>query len=464
MSVRGPMTAAAHPPVLDPGVRREEGGRLLVASSPGRLVRLTTAGSAALDRVLAGTPGPRDAGLARRLRERGLLHPVAGEPLAEVTFVIPVRDGGESLPALVGKLRRWGPVIVVDDGSADGSGGRAAAAGARLLSNTTGTRGPGAARNVGLAAATTEFVAFVDADCRCAEDWARPLAGLLAADPSLALAAPRVRGAAGPGLLAGYERARSPLDLGERPALVRPGGRVGYLPAAALVARRAALQQLDGFDPRLRFGEDVDLVWRALAAGWSARYAPEVAVEHLPRSRVAALVRQRFHYGGSAAALARRHRGAVAPLQVGRGAGLVLLGLLADGRRGAALAALAHVASAAARRRDTASAAPLALAAAQGLIVSGRHQSRALARDWLPLTLLSALASRRTRPYVALALALDAAEGARRDRRLLLPGRVGLRAIENAAYAAGLWHGALRERSAAALLPRARRSSGGWRS
>ena len=48
------------------------------------------------------------------------------------------------------------------------------------------------------------------------------------------------------------------------------------MPTAALVVRRAVLE--DGLDTALRYGEDVDLVWRLHDAGWRVRYDPAVVV------------------------------------------------------------------------------------------------------------------------------------------------------------------------------------------
>ena len=64
-----------------------------------------------------------------------------------------------------------------------------------------------------------------------------------------------------------------------RPGLVRPLSRIPYVPSAALVVRRAALPD-ELFDPALRGGEDVDLVWRLVQAGWDVRYEPAATVGH----------------------------------------------------------------------------------------------------------------------------------------------------------------------------------------
>ena len=148
-----------------------------------------------------------------------------------------------------------------------------------------------------------------------------------------------------------YGAARSPLDLGERPALVAPRMRVSYVPAAALVVRRCALGE--GFDEQLRYGEDVDLLWRLVELGWRVRYEPTVQVAHREPGTWGALLRRRFLYGTSAAPLARRHPGAVAPLLLELWPTLVVVALLARRPRYAAAAWAAGAALVVRRLRST---------------------------------------------------------------------------------------------------------------
>src|SRR3954468_8267905 len=84
-----------------------------------------------------------------------------------VTVVIPVYNGerflGEAIESALGETHQPVEVIVVDDGSTDGSAAVAESyPEARLLRAENG--GPGAARNVGVAAARGEAVANLDAD------------------------------------------------------------------------------------------------------------------------------------------------------------------------------------------------------------------------------------------------------------------------------------------------------------
>lgn len=443
---------------LDPTVRRSAGGRLLAGGTPPRLVRLSEQGARALDELLSAAPnGGGTAALARALSARGTIAPLppAPAPAIPLSTIVPVRNGGPELPRLVESLRPRGEVIVVDDRSSDGSPALAREAGATVI-ESAGAPGPAGARNTGLRAAATELVAFVDADCRAAVGWSDGLAAVLAADPRLAVVAPRVRGAAGSSRLARYERRRSPLDLGPAPGVVGPGQRIGYLPAAALVARRAALLELGGFDEELRFGEDVDLIWRLTKAGHLIRYVPQVEVEHQPRPTLSALLRQRRGYGSSAVALEARHPGAASPLRASPAAYLVWLAALGGGPLPGAVALALSSARAARRSPQPSSRRALAGIAVRGQGAATLQLASALSREWLPLSAAAALASRRGRRLAALALAVDlVSSGRNRGEPGLDPLTTSvLRLLDNAAYASGLWGAAIRSRAPGALLPR----------
>jgi hypothetical protein len=280
---------------------------------------------------------------------------------------------------------------------------------------------------------------------------------MVAADDGPALVAPRVRGASGPSSLARYEEAASPLDLGPHAALVGPDRRLSYLPAAALVGRRQALVEHDGFDESMRFGEDVDLVWRLLADGHRVRYAPTREVTHRPRPTATAFAHQRAGYGGSAPELARRHGDAAAPLRAGRHSVAIWGSAALLGTRALPVALAGSTALIARRGGDAKSRRALAEVALRGQADAAGHLARVLTREWLPLGLAAAAFSRRARNALLAAFLLDALPTVRVAGKAPadLPGAVALHALDRLAYAAGMWREMARSRDFRALRPAA---------
>lgn len=323
---------------LDPDTQ-VVGSDVLFGGSPPRLMRLSAAGARVFqDLRYRPVASPVSGALARRLTDTGLAHPrppATGHP-GDVTVIIPVRGRVAKLGRCLTALGSQYPVIVVDDGSADADGIAAAcrASGAQLLRRPV-NGGPAAARNDGLALAATPLVAFCDSDCAAGPDWITALAGHFA-DPMVGAVAPRVRPQAGQTVTGRYTAARAPADMGTREARVLPLTRVGFLPTAALLVRREAAAA--GFDPALRYGEDVDLIWRMTGAGWRVRYDPSAEVRHVEPERWAPVLTRRFWYGTSAAPLARRHPGKVPPLVLQAGPAAAVAAMVA-GRPVTALAA-----------------------------------------------------------------------------------------------------------------------------
>jgi mycofactocin system glycosyltransferase len=465
------MTAPIDPPpagrlpdgfrvVLDPRTRRRDGGAALLGGSPLRLLRLAPRARALLAGDELVVTDPTTAALAARLLDTGLAHPVlAPVDPAGTTVVVPVKDRTAELARLLAALRADlpdVPVLVVDDGSADPAAQAAvcAAHGARVIRHDT-ARGPSAARNAGLAAATTPAVAFLDSDCVPVPGWLGVLTAHLA-DPRLAVVAPRVVAlpADRRGWVSGYEDAVSALDMGAHPAPVAPLTGVSYVPSAALLVRRTALG--GGFDESMQVAEDVDLVWRLAAAGWRVRYEPAARVAHEHPARTADWLRRRAYYGTGAALLAERHGAAVAPVVMSPWSaaawGMVLLG----GRPGAVAAA--GVLAVATRRLADRLGDPPPVQLAAGLVVrgtwsAGRTLARSVTRHHWPLV-VPLLGVRRVRRLAAAAAVVDAVGAWWPHRR-----QVGLlrfaagRRLEDLAYGVGLWRGALRARDPRALLP-----------
>jgi hypothetical protein len=95
-----------------------------------------------------------------------------------------------------------------------------------------------------------------------------------------------------------------------------------------------------------------------------------------------------------------------------------------------------------------------ALLVARGMGASGRALARSVTRHHWPLALTAAVVSRRARRAVAGAALADAALGWWPVRDRVGPVRsTAARRLEDLAYGAGLWWGALRARDVRALLP-----------
>jgi hypothetical protein len=275
---------------------------------------------------------------------------------------------------------------------------------------------------------TTELVAFLDADVSASAGDRRRvwLAPLLAHfdDPRVGLVAPRVQGETG-----------SPLDLGVEPARVRAGSRVSYVPGAAIVVRVAALDSIGWFDERLRFGEDVDLVWRLDQAGWRCRYEPAASVWHQPRPTWRGRLAQHHGYGTSAAPLALRHPRALAPVRMNGWTASTWM-LLALGHPFAAVTlATASAAGLIGKLAGVPAGESFALAM-RGHLAAGEQLAMAIRRAWWPIVAAGALVSRRVRLVGVLAL---------------LAG--GRSTPTDLAYATGVWVGMLRTRTAAPITP-----------
>jgi len=459
---------------LDGDVRRSRDGHLMLGGSPARLLRLSRPAARVLRPGVFTVADAATAALARRLVDIGAAHPrPPAQPVGDVTIVIPVRDRARLLHQLLTALRSDPqtsrvPALVVDDGSLDGAAVASVARlhGATLLVHRH-NQGPAAARNTGLRHARTGYVAFCDSDVLPEPGWLGPLLAQFA-DPALALAAPRVVGMpqSQPRWLDRYEDVRSPLDMGGREAPVVPLSVLAYVPSAALVVRRAAVG--GGFAAELRIGEDVDLCLRLHRSGWRMRYVPSSRVGHCHRANLRSWLAQRASYGSGAAGLARRHPGQVPPLNAApwsvAACALVLRGRLIPLAAATALAAGATVRLVRLMPdADTPvrAGAVLTLAAVRG---TAEQLTRCATRHYWPVAVLAAVMSRRARHVLITGAVLEGLIDFRRSGSRLNPlVYLLIRRLDDLAYGAGLWCGAIRDRTAAPLIPRlTRRTRHAW--
>jgi glycosyltransferase involved in cell wall biosynthesis len=229
--------------------------------------------------------------------------------LPEISVIVPLYDKagtvGRAIRSVLAQTHRAFELIVVDDGSTDGSGAQAAAFDdPRLTVIAQANAGPGAARNRGVERSAGALLAFLDADDEWHADYLATAIDALAAHPQAVA------------FVAGY-------DAGAfgtvRPNRVRQLGRAGFcvlpidldgralkhhvdaLHSSCVVVRRAVFERLGGFYERDRclFGEDSYLWAQVLFAG---------PIVWEPRELVA------FHMEDSTLGRAARHRRKARPL------------------------------------------------------------------------------------------------------------------------------------------------------
>jgi GT2 family glycosyltransferase len=189
--------------------------------------------------------------------------PAAGLNSPCISFVIPVRSDEANLRRCLASIRRCGQpaaaaeIIVIDNGSIDGSAGAAREAGAVVMEAPS--LRVGELRNRAARAARSEVLAFVDADHEIDEGWIHA-----------ALETLRLPNVGGTGALCDppqpgtwVQRTYAALR-GHTPDRVP----VSWLGAGNLAVRRAVFEQVGGFDTTLESCEDVDLCQRIRAAGY----------------------------------------------------------------------------------------------------------------------------------------------------------------------------------------------------
>ncbi len=222
-------------------------------------------------------------------------------------------------------------VIVVDDGSRDGTAAIAHEYGFRLIS--TENRGLSSARNTGLAAATGEIVAYIDDDAWPDPHWLMYLAATFLSTDHAGVGGPNIPpGGDGPIAECVANAPGGPVHvlLSDREA--------EHIPGCNMAFRRAALDAIGGFDPQFRTaGDDVDICWRLQQQGWTIGFSPGAMVWHHRRNSIRTYWKQQQGYGKAEALLERKwpekYNAAGHVTWGGRVYGKVLASLLGRGGR-----------------------------------------------------------------------------------------------------------------------------------
>lgn len=201
-----------------------------------------------------------------------------------VTVVVPNYNYAEFLPkALESVIAQTYPkieILLVDDGSTDGSREVAAQFGRRLRIISANRGGVAAARNLGIKEAKGAFVAFLDSD----DVWDKnkiALQVVAALEPGVGMVYTGLQHIDCDGRPIGFgKRGSSGHDVLADMILMRGPG-VPASGSSALVSRQC-LELIGGFDEQLTTSADWDL-WRRIACRYEIRLLPEP------------LTRYRFH-------------------------------------------------------------------------------------------------------------------------------------------------------------------------
>lgn len=224
---------------------------------------------------------------------------VCDDDLPRASVVVPVLDAAEDIDRLLDSLEALDyprdrlDLVVVDNGSRDGTMERLARRSSIRLLRETRIKSSYAARNRGVEAATGEWIAFTDADCVATADWLRRL---------LAPGIPGNTGAVA-GEVLGLETARPVQRLTERYGIMRhavtmPHKALPGFSTANVAVRGDLLRALGGFREDVRFFADMELAWRMqIAAGARLLFRPEAVVRHRHRRTWRALWRHGRQHG-----------------------------------------------------------------------------------------------------------------------------------------------------------------------
>jgi glycosyltransferase involved in cell wall biosynthesis len=190
-----------------------------------------------------------------------------------VAIIVPVYNAAAYLAAALRSVLaqegcRITSVIVVDDGSTDSSAAIAAAHPAPVRLIRQAHCGAATARNRGLAAATEDYIGFLDADDLLPPRSVAARLEALHADPALDATL---------GLTAQFI---SPdLDPSAAARFAAPDRPMKGLHVGAMLFRRRIFERIGGFDTSLAHGDFIDWYLRAQAGGLLARQLDMVVLQ-----------------------------------------------------------------------------------------------------------------------------------------------------------------------------------------
>lgn len=226
-----------------------------------------------------------------------------------ISVVIPTYNAAKVLPHCLSSLehqtipRERLDIIVVDDGSTDGTLDVARGFGARVVCQEHSNQS--AARNKGAATALGEIVLFTDADCVPAADWVEAMVRPFD-DPKVFGVKGRYRTKQA-GILPRFIQQ----EYEEKYRRLAKSAVIDFVDSYSAGYRRQVLLDLDGFDPSFPAVEDIELSFRISGRGYRLVFAKDAFVYHRHRESYREYFRKKLWVASWWVAVYRRHPGKV---------------------------------------------------------------------------------------------------------------------------------------------------------
>lgn len=243
--------------------------------------------------------------------------PKASEDLPSVSIIVTTHNRQRSLDLLMESLlcleypRGLFEVIVVDDGSEPAATISDVELRCRLIHQKQ--RGPAAGRNAGIQAASNEFIAITDDDCRPRPSWLREMSAAYRANPH-ALVGGHTRNALTGNI---YATASQALIHYLYESLLKHSPANSFFTTSNSGGARSSFLKIEGFDESfpLPAAEDRDISDRWKRIG-PLVYVPDAVVDHYHQMTFSSFTRQHFRYGRGARLLHGRRSARAAPRSV----------------------------------------------------------------------------------------------------------------------------------------------------
>jgi len=224
-----------------------------------------------------------------------------------VSVVVPFLGGHQAAASLAATLEtleiRPGDELIVADNTVRGAFAEAVRSDRIDVVRSTGQHSSYRSRNVGASHARNAWFLFVDADCRPHPELIDRYFGKPIGERTGAVSGPVLPLPKGDGAMVRYESSRSANK--QAPHMSNPYKPFGV--TANLLVRRAAWEDVGGFQEGIRSAGDADFCWRMQDAGWSLEYVADAEVRHLLREDLRAYLRLHLRYGAGRRWLHLRH-------------------------------------------------------------------------------------------------------------------------------------------------------------